>query len=76
MDFNSEIFVERLNIIMKEHPVTFVAIANELGMSRSALSQMRRGDIFPSVKTLFAIAKYFDISLNWLLGLSDKKDLV
>jgi transcriptional regulator with XRE-family HTH domain len=71
MEFDLKIFSERLNSIIREKELTFVSVARELNVSRSAVSQMRNGDIAPSMQTLFKLCQLLDVSADWLLGLRD-----
>ena len=47
-------------------------IAEKIGISPSVLSKLCSGNSkAPSADTVFSIAKYFNVSADWLLGLSD-----
>ena len=47
-------------------------IAEKIGISPSVLSKLCSGNSkAPSADTIFAIAKYFNVSADWLLGLND-----
>ena len=47
-------------------------IAEKIGISPSVLSKLCSGNSkAPSADTVLAIAKYFNVSTDWLLGLSD-----
>lgn len=46
-------------------------IALDLGISEASLSQYRSGRITPTLETAYAICNYFDISMDYLVGLSD-----
>jgi len=46
------------------------AVASEVGVSASMLSQVETGKLFPSVTTLYHIAAFLDVSLDFLLGLN------
>ena len=51
-------------------------VANDLNISYSSLSKYERGDQQPSYETLIRIANYFNVTTDYLLGLSDmKRDL-
>lgn len=72
--FQKEKFVKRLNILMNQNKVTKQALANTIGLSRPAVSQFANGANLPSVEKLVAIADYFNVSVDYLLGLSDKPE--
>lgn len=45
-------------------------IANEIGIASSVLTKIKQGkSTDPSAGTIYAIAKYFEVSADWLLGL-------
>lgn len=45
-------------------------IAKELGVSSVAIGQYYNGDTLPSIENLIKIARYFDVSTDYLLGLT------
>ncbi len=49
-----------------------MALANRLGVSRQAVSRWESGDTTPSIDKLKALAKLYDVSLDWLC--SDAND--
>lgn len=46
-------------------------LAKELGISRSSVSMYERGEREPDFETLEAIADYFNVDMNYLLGKTD-----
>ncbi len=48
-------------------------IAEHLGVSQQAVNQFKLGQAFPKVENLLKLAKYFDCSLDYLIGMSDVK---
>lgn len=69
--FSGEIFATRLNSLMKANSVTQQALATAIGTSRPAVTQFANGSNLPSIEKLVAIAKYLDVSTDYLLGLTD-----
>lgn len=65
------IFAERLTQIMGETKTTQEMIAAAIGITRQAISKYTRGETKPDTEILTRIAKYFNVSADWLLGLSD-----
>ena len=46
-------------------------LAKQTGMAPSNLSQLEQGDYWPAVPTLVALAESLEISVDFLLGLSE-----
>ena len=46
-------------------------VAKEIGISRGALSYYESGERRPDINTLYAIAKYYNVSSDYLLGITD-----
>ena len=67
-----EIFAQRLRELRKKEHRTQAEIAAELGISVTCYAGYEQGAHQPDLKTLVKIAKYFEISSDYLLGISDK----
>ena len=61
-------FGERLRFLRKELDYSLRKMADELGISFSALGKYERNEHQPDFETLEKIADYFDVSIDWLLG--------
>ena len=72
-----EQFRDRLGTVIAESGLSRSAFAAEAGMDRSTLSQLlsASNDRLPRVETLAAIAARWQISIDWLLGLSQHGQL-
>ena len=72
-----EQFRERLETVIAESSMSRSAFATEAGMDRSTLSQLlsAANDRLPRVETLAAIAARWQVSIDWLLGLSQQGQL-
>jgi len=67
MDFN-----ERLKQLRIERKITQVDLAKILNVKSTAISNYESGLNEPSYEKLKILADYFDITLDYLLGLSDQ----
>ena len=70
----SKKFADRLSDLIesakkKGHDYRF--LAREIEISPAALSNYANAKQQPNVTTLYKIAKYFNVSADWLIGLSD-----
>ena len=66
-----EIFAERLSELRKESNLSLMQLGKDLGVSDTALSRWERGVQIPNIETLVIIAKYFNVSTDYLVGLED-----
>ena len=64
-------FKERFNEILKNSGKTQTEIANELEVSRQAISEYKAGRSVPSLEKLYVLCKFLDVSADYLLGLDD-----
>lgn len=55
----------------KKH-VTDYEVAKQAGLSRSTLSEWKKGSLQPSIETLKKLSEYFNVSIDYLVN-GDKK---
>ena len=69
-------FGERLRKLRKERDVTQTALAEVIGVVPSAIGKYERlPQSFPSVEALVKIADYFNVSIDYLLGRTDRREV-
>ena len=61
----------RLKELRLENNVSQVQIAKLLNMSKMAISHWEKGNSEPSIEQLKILAKYFDVSVDYLIGYCD-----
>ncbi|MDL2280582.1 helix-turn-helix domain-containing protein [Selenomonadales bacterium OttesenSCG-928-I06] len=64
-------FSRRLSKLQKEKKLLKKDIAQAIGISIMAYYRYEKGDREPTVSVLISLAKLFDISTDYLLGLTD-----
>lgn len=64
-------FGERLRELRKEARLGQIALAEKLGVGKSVISLWELNKCEPTLSNLVAIARFFDVSLDWLAGLED-----
>ena len=64
-------FAERLKELREEKGLTLVQLAKELKFSHVAVGRWERKARIPNIEALIVIAKYFNVSADYLLGLTD-----
>ena len=66
-----EVFAKRLRELRKEKGVTLLQIEKEIGFSKSAVNDWENGGSVPSALALIALARFFEVTTDYLLGMSD-----
>ena len=66
-------FSHRLKYLRKERGYNQIELAKELGVRQSTISAWENGTFEPTFEKLLIIARYFNVSVNYLLGLSETK---
>ena len=63
---------DRLQELQKQSGILKKDIAQAVGLSIMGYYRYERGEREPSMSTLIALADYFDVSLDYLVGRSDE----
>ena len=69
--FDKELFGSRLRSLRKEHKVSQGEIGKLLGVSATQVGDMERGNSATSMPRLYELCKYFGVSSDYLMGLTD-----
>ena len=64
-------FKNRLRELRIEKNVSQIEIAKILNMSKMAISHGEKGNSEPSIDQLKVLARFFDVSIDYLVGFSD-----
>jgi transcriptional regulator with XRE-family HTH domain len=67
-------FPERLKNLRTEKKVTQVMLAQLTGLTDRTFRKYESGSIEPTLSVLIALADYFGVSLDYLVGRSDNPD--
>ncbi len=67
-DKNSLSFVETLKELMKSNKISIEKLMKTLNMSEANYYRWKNNNNKPSMQSLIAIAKYFDVSVDYLIG--------
>lgn len=70
MDFR-ENFAERLSTLRNQRGLSLSSLGASMGVTDEAVRLMEKGKRAPSFDVLCALADYFDVSLDYLVGRSD-----
>ena len=62
-----------LKKLRKENHITQAELANILNLDASSISKYEKAGVLPAADVLSKVAKYFDVSTDYLLGLSENE---
>lgn len=65
------IFAKRLNELIKEKKLVHEDVAQGIGVTRQGVGKWVSGDSVPDVLTVAKLAKFFNVSVDYLAGNSD-----
>ena len=75
MDFSIEKFSYRLTVLLDEYNMTQTQLAKIIGTSNVTICRYLTGERTPRVELLAKIANVFNVSVDYLLCLTDEKDV-
>lgn len=67
-------FNERLKLLRRETGLSQQDFSKQLGISKSSVNMYERGEREPGIETLEAIADYFNVDMDYLLGKSEHRN--
>ncbi|MCL2223536.1 MAG: helix-turn-helix domain-containing protein [Defluviitaleaceae bacterium] len=70
-----ELFGIRLKGIRQERGLTQTQLADKLGIVKATVSSYEQTLNYPSIETFIKLCNFFDVSADFMLGLSDDMDI-
>ncbi len=70
--FKRQIFGERLKALRAEKNIGQNLLAKELEISNASVSYWETGKQEPTAEAIFKLAIYFNVSADYLLGITDE----
>lgn len=64
-------FAERIKILMEENNLNYVQMAKKTGISKSVIRDWATEGHYPNSFNLMIVAEVFNVSCDWLLGMSN-----
>ena len=68
-------FAERIFELRLEHGLTQEELGDVIGVKRYSIYSYEKGRACPEMKGLVALADYFDVSMDYLAGRTDKREV-
>ncbi|MCI8458343.1 MAG: helix-turn-helix transcriptional regulator [Clostridia bacterium] len=66
---------DRLKELREEKGISQDYLAKQTGLSQSSIAYWERGERVPSAQAIIILAKYFEVSTDYLLGVIDKNEV-
>lgn len=64
-------FQERLKELKERSKTNFCEVADSIGIARSLFRTWKTKDYIPTVEIMYNLAKYFNVSIDYILGRTD-----
>lgn len=74
MNFDLEKFSYRLTVLLDEHNMSQTQLAKKVGTTNVTICRYINGERIPRIDVASKIASVFNISLDYLLGISESVD--
>lgn len=71
--FDKQIFANRLKELREKIGLNQKECAEKLNISRGSISFYENGERLPDIETIYNMATFFDVSADYLVGLTDVK---
>ena len=68
-------FPSRLKALRKEFGLKQHEVATDFGLSDGGYQCYEQGKAYPDVPRLYQLAEYFNVSIDYLLGRTDKREV-
>ena len=65
------IVAQRIKQLMKEEGLNQVSLAEKVGVKQNTISSWLRGKKEPSITSLWLLADYFNVDIDYLVGRKD-----
>jgi len=69
---NLELFAQRVRELRKQRNLSQKELGEALGLTQKAISTIESGNRVTTIEKLILLAKFLDVSADYLLGLKDE----
>ncbi len=67
----NKVFCERIKELRQDKKVGQVELAKSIGVSKGVISLWENGLREPTMSSLIALAEFFEVSIDYLVGMKD-----
>ena len=68
LNVDKAVFGKRLKMLMSNFGETTYSMSKKFNLSPPSISRYTRGEMVPKITTVKAMASYFDVNAEWLMG--------
>lgn len=65
--------IKNLKLLRKKYNISQQSLANTIGVSQQSINKYENHDVEPDISTLKAIAEFFNVSIDFLVGFNESK---
>ena len=73
--FDNNIFAVRLHLLRTQANISQKFLGDSVGVSYHAISKIENKQRAASIEIIYALAEYFNVSIDYLTGRTDKPDM-
>lgn len=73
--FDKNLFAQRIKDLRLSSKTTQQGLADLLGVTRTQISDLENGKTTTSIEKLTVLSEYFNVSLDYLCGRTDKPEV-
>lgn len=66
-------FSDRLRLLVESRGITAKDLSRDVNIPDATIYRYIHGDRVPKIDNIIILAKFFEVSVDWILGLSDDK---
>lgn len=65
--------IKNLKLLRKKYNISQQSLANTIGVSQQSINKYENHNVEPDIDTLKAIAEFFNVSIDFLVGFNENK---
>lgn len=73
--FSNKIFAERIRLLRNQKNIKQSELGEMVGLTYTAISDIERGRRTTTIEKLVALADYFEVSIDYLVGRTDNPEI-
>ena len=74
MELAEKVFGKRIKQLRKQHRLTQSELGEMVGLTQQSITAWETGRTYPDVYTLIRLAMLYEVSVDWLLGLTETSE--